>query len=72
MVRAKLAGPWEGGGVGGKNIQTNNFLRRGLISTTSPVPLGNRVNLERLVTMFLYDFSSWIPEDLQRKFELTT
>ena len=26
VVRAKLPGTWEGGGFGGKNIQTNNFF----------------------------------------------
>ena len=40
MVRAKPTGPWEGGGFGGKNIQTYNFLRRVPISTTSPAPMG--------------------------------
>ena len=32
--------PGKGVGSGGKNIQTNNFLRRGPISTTSPAPVG--------------------------------
>ena len=43
MVRAKLTGNWEGGGMGEKNIQTNNFLIRGPIPTS--IPMGNRVSL---------------------------
>ena len=43
MIRGKLTGTWEGGGIGGKNIQTNNFLIRGPIPTS--IPVGNRFSL---------------------------
>ena len=42
VVRAKHSSTWDGGGVGGENIQTNNFFDKGHISTTTPV--GKRVN----------------------------
>ena len=42
VVRAKHSSTGDGGGVGGENIQTNNFFDKGHISTTTPV--GKRVN----------------------------
>ena len=38
--RAKLISTWEGGGIGGKNLQTNYILIRGLIPTTTPMGKG--------------------------------
>ena len=51
VVRAKLTSTWEGGGVGGKNIQTYYFLIRGAILTTTNV--GNRVNFSSTVGILL-------------------
>ena len=42
------------GGVGGKEYtNTYNFLRRGPISTISPVSVGNRVNLGRQASDYI-------------------
>ena len=51
VVRAKLTGTWEGGGVGGKNIQPSYFLIRGAILTTTH--MGNRVNFSSIVGIWL-------------------
>ena len=40
MVRAKLTGTWEGGGIGGKNIQTKNSLRGGTCLPIAPWEIG--------------------------------
>ena len=40
VVKVKLTGTKEGGGVGGKNIQIKDFLIKGPIPTGSPVGIG--------------------------------
>ena len=59
--------PGKGVGLGGVEKQTNHFLRRVPFLTLVLRPWG-----DYLVTIFLYNFSSWIPEDLHAKFELPT
>ena len=40
LVRAKLPGSWEGGGVGGKNIQNNFLHQRGPFTRHAPLGIG--------------------------------
>ena len=61
VVRAKLTGTWEGGGVGGKKHANKLFLHKGPIPTTTP--MGNRVNNTRTnVTIIDEIFSKWFKE----------